>query len=76
MTLNLFTKFGFIEDSSGSDKAATELQEKGKWPSEDEDITSKSKGKAPALSEPMPPLSPVKVKKKKGGKKKQEVRGL
>ncbi|KAB5519436.1 hypothetical protein DKX38_023755 [Salix brachista] len=64
------------EDSSGSDKAATELQEKGKWPSEDEDITSKSKGKAPALSEPMLPHSPVKVKKKKGGKKKQEARGL
>ncbi|KAG5251779.1 DUF4283 domain-containing protein [Salix suchowensis] len=64
------------EDSSGSDKAVTELQEKGKWPSEDEDITSKSKGKAPALSEPMLPHSPVKVKKKKGGKKKQEARGL
>ncbi|KAJ6760021.1 hypothetical protein OIU79_024977 [Salix purpurea] len=26
---------------SSSDKAATELQEKGKWPSDDEDITSK-----------------------------------
>ncbi|KAG5235270.1 DUF4283 domain-containing protein [Salix suchowensis] len=67
------------EDSSGPDKAATELQEKGKWPSEDEDITSKSKGKAsanPAQSEPMLPHSPVKVKKKKGGKKKQEARGL
>ncbi|KAJ6411470.1 hypothetical protein OIU84_008109 [Salix udensis] len=64
------------EDSSGSNKAATEPQEKGKWPSEDEDITSKSKGKARALSEPMLPHSPVKVKKKKGGKKKQEARDL
>ncbi|KAJ6329329.1 hypothetical protein OIU77_010915 [Salix suchowensis] len=64
------------EDSSSSDKAATELQEKGKWPSDDEDIMSKSKGKAPAISEPIPSHSPVKVKKKKGGKKKQEARGL
>ncbi|KAJ6405510.1 hypothetical protein OIU84_013469 [Salix udensis] len=64
------------EDSSSSDKAATEPQEKGKGPSDDEDITSKFKGKALAISEPIPSQSPVKVKKKKGGKKKQEARGL
>ncbi|KAB5544818.1 hypothetical protein DKX38_012930 [Salix brachista] len=64
------------EESCSSDKAATEPTGKGKWPLDDEDITSKSKGKALAISEPIPPQSPVKVKKKKGGKKKQEARGL
>ncbi|KAJ6711205.1 hypothetical protein OIU79_007620 [Salix purpurea] len=48
------------EESCSSDKAATELTGKGKWPLDDEDITSKSKGKALAISEPIPPQSPVK----------------
>ncbi|KAJ6741288.1 hypothetical protein OIU79_001248 [Salix purpurea] len=48
------------EESCSSDKATTELTGKGKWPLDDEDITSKSKGKALAISEPIPPQSPVK----------------
>ncbi|KAB5526630.1 hypothetical protein DKX38_020477 [Salix brachista] len=64
------------EASCGSNKATTEPQDKTKWTPEDEEIISKLKGKAPAISEPTIPQSPVKVKKKKGGKKKQEARGL
>ncbi|KAJ6673641.1 GLYCINE-RICH CELL WALL STRUCTURAL PROTEIN 1.8-LIKE [Salix viminalis] len=64
------------EASSGSGNAASEIHVKGNWPSEEEEIMSKKKGKAPAITEPTSIHSPEKVKKKKGGKKKHEARGL